>query len=223
MAMFREGLAIAVILLFIGVAFAPSINSSVVKDELIEFDVEFCGLDKKHTVQLTQREADEVELLFNDIEQQLSEVETREETNEIFNDAIIELNNYGLLGDFSVDFIQKLVTGVYKYPKILEGMERLYNKNKEVFNVEENILCLVAGLTTTTIFRGPIIEGIGISLLIVSSLFLEIAYFLDSIESWILYPLYYLFLNIGIILDMPGYLILEGLGGRILNMLNIHI
>ncbi len=52
---------------------------SVDNDELVELDVEFCGLNKKHTVKLTQQEADEVELLFDDIEQRLSEVETREE------------------------------------------------------------------------------------------------------------------------------------------------
>ena len=76
--MFRKGLAVAVILLFIGVAFAPSINASVVKDELVEFDVEFCGLGKKHKVKLTQQEADEVELLFDDIKEQLDNVSSSE-------------------------------------------------------------------------------------------------------------------------------------------------
>ena len=51
----RQVLSVAVILLFVGVVFAPSINASVVKNELIEFDVEFCGLGKKHTVKLTQQ------------------------------------------------------------------------------------------------------------------------------------------------------------------------
>jgi len=53
--MFRKGLAVAVILLLIGVAFAPSINANVVEDELVEIDVEFCGLGRKQTVQLTQQ------------------------------------------------------------------------------------------------------------------------------------------------------------------------
>jgi len=64
---FNKNLAFAIILLFIGVAFAPSINASVVKDDLVEFDVEFCGLGKKHTVQLTQKEAEgrkDIEILL---------------------------------------------------------------------------------------------------------------------------------------------------------------
>ena len=46
----RQVLAVAFILLFVGVAFAPSINASTIEDELVEFDVELCGLGKKHTV-----------------------------------------------------------------------------------------------------------------------------------------------------------------------------
>ena len=110
----KRGLAVCVILLFIGVAFAPSINASVVKDELVEFDIEFCGLGRKNTVQLTQQEADEVEQLFDDIEQKLSEVDTREEAEIIFNNAIVELDKYGLIGGLSVRFAQNLVTGKFR-------------------------------------------------------------------------------------------------------------
>ena len=63
----KKYLAILVILLFIGVAFAPSVNANVVEDDLVEFDVEFCGLGKKHTVKLTREEAHELELLIDEI------------------------------------------------------------------------------------------------------------------------------------------------------------
>jgi len=78
--MIKKGLAVAVILLFIGVAFAPSINASVVKDELVEFDVEFSRLGKKHTVSMTQQDADEVEVLFDDMQNRLSTVKSDDET-----------------------------------------------------------------------------------------------------------------------------------------------
>jgi hypothetical protein len=84
MMMKKKCLAVGVILLFIGVAFAPSINADVVDDELIEINIEFCGLGEKQTVQLTQEDADEVERLFDDIEQRLSEVETMDEAGKIF-------------------------------------------------------------------------------------------------------------------------------------------
>ena len=64
MSYYKKYLAVAVILLFIGVAFAPSVNANVVKDDLVEFDVFF---GKKHTVKLTQEEADELELLIDEI------------------------------------------------------------------------------------------------------------------------------------------------------------
>jgi len=110
--MLRKYLAVAVILLFIGVAFAPSVNANVSKDDLVEFDVELCGLGKKHTVKLTQEEAHEVEHLFDDIEQILSEVETRDGSEEIFKDAVVELDKYDLLGGMSVKQVQRIIAGM---------------------------------------------------------------------------------------------------------------
>jgi len=75
-----KGIAVVVILLFIGLAFAPSINADVSKEELVEVTTEFCGLGKKHTVKLTQEEVDELDQLFDDIKERLDNIETREET-----------------------------------------------------------------------------------------------------------------------------------------------
>ena len=141
--MFRKGLAVAVILLFIGVAFAPSINASVVDDELVEFDVEFSGLGKKHRVQLTQQEADEVELLFDDIEQRLSEVETREEAELIFKDAIVELDKYGLLGGLSIKQAQQLIVGSNVRQNLLKRIDRI---DRNILDwTSANYFCLVTG------------------------------------------------------------------------------
>ena len=124
----RQGLAVAVILLFIGVAFAPSINSSIIKDELVEFDVEFCGLGKKHTVKLTKQEAEEVELLFDEIRTKLDNVESRDEAEIIFKEAVVELDKYGLLGGLSVKQIQKLILGNYQNLGIQEFIDKIYEK-----------------------------------------------------------------------------------------------
>ncbi|MHA1171638.1 MAG: hypothetical protein ACTSQ3_06135 [Candidatus Heimdallarchaeota archaeon] len=144
--MLRKGLAVAVFLLFIGVAFAPSMNASVVKDELVEFDVKLCGLGKKHTVSLTQQEADEVDLLFDDIEQRLSEVDTRDEAEVIFNEAVVELDKYGLLGGLSVEQVQRLITDRYQNPRVMRLSEKLHNKNEAGSN--SNFFCLIAGEAT---------------------------------------------------------------------------
>ena len=60
------GSIIAVVLLTL-VSFTSVVGKVSLNEELIEFDVEFCGLGKKHIVKLTQQEADEVELLFDEI------------------------------------------------------------------------------------------------------------------------------------------------------------
>ena len=43
--LFRKGLVVAVILFFIGLAVAPSINANVGKDsEMVEYAIELCGI-----------------------------------------------------------------------------------------------------------------------------------------------------------------------------------
>ncbi|EMR75079.1 hypothetical protein MBGDF03_00859 [Thermoplasmatales archaeon SCGC AB-540-F20] len=116
----KKGSVLAVILLFIGVAFAPSINANVSKasidSELVEITTEVCGINgvTPNTVLLSKEDAEEVEKLIDDIERRLDDVETREETEKIFNEAVVELDKYGLLGGLSVKQAQKLVTGGYQ-------------------------------------------------------------------------------------------------------------
>ena len=157
----KKALVVAVILLFIGVAFAPSINANVskasIESEMVEITTEVCGLNGgKHTVQLTKAEAEEVENLIDDIERRLDEVETREETVEIFNDVIIELDKYGLLGGLSVKQAQRLVTG--RNIKFVENkIFRQLLENNLAFDKKYNFLCLTAGSSILSEFyRFPI-------------------------------------------------------------------
>lgn len=126
-------IAITIIVL---ASFSSVVGKVASDEELVELDVELCGLGKKHTVQLTQQEADEVELLFTDIEKRLSEVETREEAEEIFKEAIVELDKYGLLGGLSVRQAQRLIIRNYKP---LKGL------NLKLPDENSNFLCLIAG------------------------------------------------------------------------------
>ena len=142
--MIRKGLAVVVILLFIGVAFAPSINASVVKDELVEFKVEFHGLGKKHSVHLTQDKANEVELLFDDIEQRLSKVENRNEAEDIFKEAVVELDKYGLLGGLSVRQVNRYIERVNQDSKMKNILNNIINRDGGSYLDEaDNVCCLV--------------------------------------------------------------------------------
>jgi hypothetical protein len=147
-------LPIAVILLFMGVAVAPSINASVFKDELVEFDVELCGLGKKHTISLTQQEADDVDLLFTDIEQRLSEVETRDEAEDIFKEVIVELDNYGLLGRLSIKQAQQLIVGSNVQQNLLKGFDKIGRESLD--NETANYFCLIVGHLSNIASQNPL-------------------------------------------------------------------
>jgi len=142
---------VAVILLFIGLAVAPSINANVSKETLVELTTEVCGLNGgKQTVRLTQQEAEEVKALFYLIRERLNATESREEAEEIFKEAVVELDKYGLLGGMSVKQAQKLVTGGYKNQRAIKILEKLYTGSQA--DIDSNILCLIAGRTSTTVF-----------------------------------------------------------------------
>jgi hypothetical protein len=152
----KKGVVVAVILLFIGLAFAPSINADISKtsvdSEMVEFTTEICGLNGgKNTVSLTRENAEEVRILIDDIDRRLDEVKTREETIEIFNEAIVELDKYGLHGGLSVKQAQKLVTGGYQNLKIMNVIKKMYSKHQEDSNEIVNLFCFVYGKSIVTL------------------------------------------------------------------------
>jgi len=140
--MFKKALATLVILLFLGLALAPSINADVEKDDLVELDVEFCGLGGKHTVKLTQEEYNEVELIFEDIQEKVSCVESDDEAVEIFNEAIVKLDKYGLLGGLSVKHVQRIFSNLQRLMdnKFLQRIASFITLNDD-----ENSLCFISG------------------------------------------------------------------------------
>jgi len=144
-----------VIVLFLGLAIAPSINANVSKasidSELVEITTEICGIDgvKPHTVSLSKEDAEEVELLIDDIKSRLDNVETREETVEIFNEAIVEFDKYGLLGGLSAKQAQRLITDGYNNLRIGEFFEKANIDS----NIKGNFFCLLAGNTDSTVFK----------------------------------------------------------------------
>ena len=175
------GSIIAVVILVL-VSFTSVVGKVSLNEELVEFDVGFCGLGKKHSVKLTQQEADEVELLFDDMQDRLSAVETDDETIVIFNEAVVELDKYGLLGGISVKQAQRLVTGEYQKEKTITFIER----DMEILDDNENLLCLIAGEADNTIIAdifSLLYAGIGIvNLLLMVGFWLLIP---DIIEEFI--------------------------------------
>ena len=141
----RKELVIGVILLFIGLAFAPTINANVSKEGLIEFTTEVGGLNGgKQTVELTHQQAVAVEALFDSIRERLNTTESREEAEEIFKEVVVELDKYGLLGGLSVKQAQRMIL-------FNNDIQENIDSNKQ----NESTNCLIFGKLTNTVFFGP--------------------------------------------------------------------
>jgi len=134
--------------LFIGVAVAPSINSTVVKastdNDLVEVTSQACGIQGfgNTTVKLTKQQYNDLEQYLVDFRARLNQTISREEAVPLFKDAVVELNKYGLLPKgMSVEQAQRLVT-------IGEHIENII-KNIKKFNPSTiNVFCLFAGKFT---------------------------------------------------------------------------
>ncbi|HUS98916.1 MAG TPA: hypothetical protein VMY59_01175 [Candidatus Thermoplasmatota archaeon] len=157
----RKVLVISVILLFIGVAVAPSINQSIVKasnDDLVEVTTQACGIKgyRDTTVKLTREQYQNLEQYLVDFRARLNQTSTREEAVPIFKEAVVELDKYGLLPKgMSVEKAQKLVSQ-QNQNDYLTKLQKRYLKNRILLNSNENYFSFIAGATTNTLILGPI-------------------------------------------------------------------
>jgi hypothetical protein len=186
--------SICAIIVLILASFSPVVGyqSLESEDELVKVTTDFCGLGKRHTVQLTQREAEELDVLFDSIREKLDNAETREETVEIFNEAIVEIDKYGLLGGLSIEQALLLVTSSYKNYKVMNKIETLFNKNQDLFDNNSNFLCLVSGQTDITIF---LIRHIGVALILSFIPIFTILGEILGMSGLFIFPVYYAFLK----------------------------
>ena len=157
-----KGVAFIIILLFIGLAFAPNINANISKSsvdsEMVEITTEICGIKgvKPYTVSLSKEDVEELDRLFDSIKKRLDKVVTRKETVETFNEAIVELDKYGLLGGLSVKQVKQKVTVNFQNYKLLKFLETLYQKNKGTIDGNMNLLRFIAGTTNGTNFNSQL-------------------------------------------------------------------
>jgi hypothetical protein len=155
--MMKKTLAFSIVLLFIGVAFAPSLYADVKtineQQELIEIPIQICGLGgiNEHTAKLSKEDANKLDTLFEYINRRLNASESREETISIYKDAVVELDNLGLLGGYSIEQVQKLVTGeLYENSLIMKFLKLPNRDNHESVDYYENSNCFVNGEVTNS-------------------------------------------------------------------------
>jgi len=128
----KKILAISIILLFIGVAVAPNINLSVVKasddNDLVEVITQACGIKGygNTTVKLTREQYQNLEVYLDDFEAKLNQTTTKEEVTALYKEAIVELNDYGLLPKgMSISLAERLVIGNTLYDKLSGFFKRV--------------------------------------------------------------------------------------------------
>ena len=175
----KKILVVGVILLFIGVAVAPSINHSVVKastdDDLVEVTTQACGIKGygNTTVKLTREQYQNLEQYLVEFRARLNQTSTREEAVPIFKDAVVELDKYGLLPrGMSVEQAQKLVLGFYELPKINRFLDSKVQKKVMSEGNMSNIFCLLSGRSYQVTKTGPISRTISkINYLIIKILY----------------------------------------------------
>ena len=173
----KKILVVSIILLFIGIAVAPSINQSVVtasqEDDLVEVTTQACGIQEygNTTVKLTREQYQDLEQYLVEFRARLNQTTTREEAIPIFKDAVVELDRYGLLPKgMSVERAQKLVMGEYKVFQNRDILNKCYNINKRTLDANTNILCLFAGQTDNTFVISFMLRLLLIPLIILVSI-----------------------------------------------------
>jgi hypothetical protein len=151
--MIRRWLAIGIILLFVGVTIAPTINFNTVKastnDDLVEVTTQACGITGfgDTTVKLTREQHQDLEQYLAEFRARLNQTTTREEAVPIFKEAVVELDKYGLLPKgMSVERAQRLVTFMCSNQKTGEVFKRLIGGKQDIKSI--NMFCLVSGKAT---------------------------------------------------------------------------
>jgi len=151
----KKGFAVSVIILFIGIAVAPSINSIVVKasndNDFVEVSSQACGIQGygDTSVKLTREQYQDLEQYLVDFRARLNQTTTKEEAIPIFKDAVLELNKYGLLPKgMSVKQAQRLVTGQCVNQKRLDVIQNVLKRNHGGLSRNENWCCLFYGYLT---------------------------------------------------------------------------
>jgi hypothetical protein len=148
-------LVVGVIVLFVGMGIQPAFAQIQQDNSEIEYydvNIEICGLGKDYTIQLSKQQLNEIDLLFESLKGDLDNSKSEEEIVNLYNRAIKDLDGYGLLGDYSVKQVKKLITGNY----IKNRNSNLLNKLNNYQSLDTNVFCLISGDTDNTYFIPPI-------------------------------------------------------------------
>ena len=155
----KKTLVFGIVLLFIGVAFAPSLYADVEnlseQQELIEFEVEFYGLDahNEHNVFLTSNEAKRLDDIFDEIDIYLKNINSNDEIENIYQWAISELYKLGLFKDYNYNEIQRLISTIFQIYSLTNLENKIHSQDNLNDDYKENWICLIIGMSNDAFFH----------------------------------------------------------------------
>jgi hypothetical protein len=107
--------------------------------------------ERTTTIQLTKQQVEEVQTIFDNLKNRLSTAESTEETQNIFNDTIIELDRYNLLPEgMSIEQAQRLVNHATNHHQMITPLQKLFAV--PAVGTIQNSFCSIAGNTSNTHF-----------------------------------------------------------------------
>jgi hypothetical protein len=155
----RNIIVAGIVFLFISSIVVSNINVAGIasKNNLVTMTTKACSLptDMTHMIQLSKQQAQEVQLIFDDLKNRLSTAESAEETQNIFNDTIIELDRHNLLPDgMNIEQAQLVVNHAYTHQQTVTILQNLFYKfqTPTATGSIQNSFCSIAGNTSNTHF-----------------------------------------------------------------------
>jgi hypothetical protein len=155
-------LVIICIILFVDVIIAPGLRPEK-KYKLYTISAKIYGFKgiEKSTIQLTEKQKNNLDHIFNSNQQQLSQVVTNEDTIRIYQTTLSELNKFKLFPpDSYQQFTRRMITHMKLYFQISDTLKKINQNSKDILNDNENRLCSVSGRTNITSFesRGTVLS-----------------------------------------------------------------
>jgi hypothetical protein len=110
-------------------------------------------------VKLTREQYNNLEQYLVEFRARLNQTTTREEAVPLFKEAIVELNEYGLLPKgMSVEQVQRFVIGANQDEHTINRLKRIFNLSQDdLSNDIENHFCLLVGETLNAEFLTPML------------------------------------------------------------------
>jgi hypothetical protein len=151
----RKWLTVGIILLFVGVTIAPTINFNTVKasqaDDLVEVTTQACGIKGygNTTVKLTREQYQNLEKYLVEFRAKLNQTTTREEAVLLLKNAIIEIGKYDLVPNW-MKVEQSLNNIIDSYERRVLPNLLFDNPPKYTSTEINNVWCLITGVSSNT-------------------------------------------------------------------------